>query len=247
LEKETGVRLLEPAGRRVRLTAQADVLVEHAQRLLAEVQRAETALARSLQDTVGTLRVAAFQTAVLTLVPPTMLRLADQHPALRVEVTEAEPEVALQALVSGQFDLVLGEKYPGHPLPRPRESERLDLFPGELRLATPTSWRESSLPALAARPFVVEPDGTTAHEWSLSTCRAAGSSRTSGTYRPTCRSTSRSLRTGSRLRSSLTCPAPRPAPVSRPATCPATRRARSPLPCASAPSVTPRSARSSPR
>lgn len=174
LEKETGVPLLEPAGRRVRLTPQADVLVEHAERLLAEMERAEAALARSLHDTVGTLRVAAFQTAVLTLVPQTLLRLADEHPGLRVEVTEAEPEAALPALLSGQFDLVLGEEYPRRPLPRPRESERHDLFTDELRLATPTAWPERSLAALAARPFVLEPPGTTAHDWSTAACRTAG-------------------------------------------------------------------------
>jgi DNA-binding transcriptional LysR family regulator len=174
LEKETGVRLLERAGRRVRLTAQAELLVEHAERLLAEMERAEAALARSLEDTVGTLRVAAFQTAVLTLMPTTLLRLADEHPGLRVEVTEAEPQAALPALASGQFDLVLGEEYPGHPLPRSRESERQDLFTDELRLVTASSWLESSLAGLAVRPFVFEPAGTTSHEWSAAACRAAG-------------------------------------------------------------------------
>lgn len=174
LEKETGVPLLEPAGRRVRLTAQAEVLVEHAERLLAEMERAEAALARSLQDVVGTLHVAAFQTAVLALLPQTLLRLADEHPGLRVEVTEAEPETALPALRSGQFDLVLAEEYPGRPLPRPRETERHDLFTDKLRLAVPRSWPERSLPALAGRPFVLEPPGTTAHDWATASCRAAG-------------------------------------------------------------------------
>ena len=69
LEKETGVRLLEPAGRRVRLTAQADLLIAHTEVLLEEMERAEAALAQSLNETVGTLRLAAFQTAVLALVP----------------------------------------------------------------------------------------------------------------------------------------------------------------------------------
>lgn len=174
LEKEVGVPLLEPAGRRVRLTAQADVLVEHAERLLAEMERAEAALARSLKDTVGTLRVAAFQTAVLTLVPDALLHLTQEHPQLRVEVTEAEFEGALPALASGQFDLVLGEEYPGHPLPRPRASERHELFTDELRLVAPAVWRKRSLTALAGRPFVVEPPGTAAHQWAMATCRAAG-------------------------------------------------------------------------
>lgn len=174
LERETRVTLLEPAGRRVRLTAQADVLVEHAERLLAEMERAESALARSLHDIVGTLRVAAFQTAVLALVPAVLLRLAAEHPGLRVEVTESEPEEALPALVAGQFDLVLAEEYPGRPLPRPRETERRDLFTDRLRLAVPVSWPERTLEELADRPFVLEPAGTTARAWSTAACRAAG-------------------------------------------------------------------------
>ena len=147
LEKEAGVRLLEPAGRRVRLTAQADLLVTHTEILLEEMERAEAALARSLHETVGT---------------------------LRVEVTELDPELALPALIAGEFDLILGEEYPGFPLSRPRETERLDLLTDELRLITPAGWSERSLPSLASRPFVMEPVGTTAWEWATAACRQAG-------------------------------------------------------------------------
>src|SRR5262252_500322 len=174
LEKEAGVRLLEPAGRRVRLTAQADLLVAHTQVLLEEMERAEAELAQSLNETAGTLRVAAFQTAVLALVPDALSQLERQHPSLRVEVTELDPELALPALVAGEFDLVLGEEYPGFPLPRPRETERHDLLTDELRLITPAGWNERSLPELASRPFVMEPVGTTAREWATAVCRQAG-------------------------------------------------------------------------
>ena len=174
LEKETGVRLLEPAGRRVRLTAQADLLIAHTEVLLEEMERAEAALAQSLNETVGTLRLAAFQTAVLALVPHALTDLEQQHPRLRVEVTELEPEIAMPALVAGEFDIVLGEEYPGHPLPRPRETERHDLLTDELRLITPAGWSGRSLPSLASRPFVMEPVGTPAREWATSVCRQAG-------------------------------------------------------------------------
>src|SRR5215831_8351059 len=174
LEKETGVRLLEPAGRRVRLTAQAGLLVTHTEVLLEDMERAEAALAQSLNETAGTLRVAAFQTAVLALVPDALSQLERQHPSLRVEVTELEPELALPALIAGEFDIVLGEEYPGHPLPRPRETERYDLLTDELRLITPAGWSERSLPGLASRPFVLEPVGTTAREWATAACRQAG-------------------------------------------------------------------------
>jgi DNA-binding transcriptional LysR family regulator len=174
LEKETGVRLLEPAGRRVRLTAQADLLVAHAEVLLEEMERAEAALAASLSRTLGTLRVAAFQTAVLSLLPRALTDLQRDHPRLRVEVTELEPEVALPALVAGEYDVVLGEEYPGHPLPRPRETERRDLLSDELRLVTPAGWPERSVAELAGRPFVMEPVGATAREWTTAVCRQAG-------------------------------------------------------------------------
>src|SRR5215471_2287479 len=174
LEKEAGVRLLEPAGRRVRLTAQAGLLVAHTEVLLEAMEQAEAALAQSLNQIAGTLRVAAFQTAVLTLVPPALTQLEHQHPRLRVEVIALEPEAALPALIAGEFDIVLGEEYPGHPLPRPRETERHDLLTDELRLVTPAGWGERSLPQLASRPFVMEPAGTTAREWATAVCRQAG-------------------------------------------------------------------------
>jgi DNA-binding transcriptional LysR family regulator len=174
LEKETGARLLEPAGRRVRLTAQADLLVAHTEVLLEAMEQAEAALARSLNQTAGTLRVAAFQTAVLTLLPHALTQLEQQHPTLRIEATELEPEAALPALIAGEFDIILGEEYPGHPLPRPRETERRDLLTDELRLVTPAGWSERSLPELASRPFVMEPAGTTARKWATAVCRQAG-------------------------------------------------------------------------
>jgi len=174
LEKEAGVRLLEPTGRRVRLTPQAALLVAHTEVLLEEMERAEAALAGSLQETAGTLRVASFQTAVLALVPHALSQLGRQHPGLRVEVTELEPELALPALVAGEFDVVLGEEYPGHPQPRPRETERRDLLTDELRLIVPVGWEQRSLAHLAARPFVLEPVGAPARDWAVAACRQAG-------------------------------------------------------------------------
>ena len=58
LEKETGVRLLEPAGRRVRLTAQADLLIAHTEVLLEEMESKPTR--QSLKRPHAAL--AAFQT-----------------------------------------------------------------------------------------------------------------------------------------------------------------------------------------
>lgn len=72
--------------------------------------RAQSALARSLHQTTGTLRVAAFQTAVMALVPRALNHLQSRHHDLRVEVTELEPELALPAMVAGDYDLVIAEE-----------------------------------------------------------------------------------------------------------------------------------------
>jgi DNA-binding transcriptional LysR family regulator len=174
LERETGVRLLEPFGRRVRLTPQGELLVTHADVLLSEMERAESALARSLDDTTGTLRVAAFQSAVMALVPAALTHVLADHPRLRVEVTELEPEAALPAMIAGELDLVVAEEYPGQPLPLVPGVERTALLDDELLLVTPQAWRARALSDLAERPFVMEPPGTPARRWAVAACRQAG-------------------------------------------------------------------------
>lgn len=174
LEKEAGAALLEPVGRRVRLTPQAEQLVTHAQTVLTELERAETGLETSRERVTGTVRLAAFQSAVLSLLPAALTELGREHPDLRVEVTELEPESALPALAAGDFDLVLGEEYPHHPRPRLPEVDRVELLTDELRLIVPSEWSHRSLAELAAAPFAMEPEGSTSRQWCVAECRAAG-------------------------------------------------------------------------
>nr|WP_281497327.1 LysR substrate-binding domain-containing protein [Ornithinimicrobium sp. F0845] len=174
LEREAGVALLEPVGRRVRLTAAGELLVGHAVHLLAGVERAEAGLAGLHGEVVGTVRVAAFQSAVLTLLPPALLDLRGQHPELRVEVTELEPEASLPALAGGDFDLVLVEEYPGHPLPRTLGVDRAELLSDGLDLVVPRDWGHLEVGDLADRPMAGQPPGTPAREWAVRVCREAG-------------------------------------------------------------------------
>ncbi|MFF7238811.1 LysR family transcriptional regulator [Streptomyces collinus] len=181
LESEVGVPLLEPVGRRVRLTEQAEILVAHTEAVLERLERAEADIATSLTDLTGTLRVASFQTAALTLVPTALGLLRDLHPHLRVHVTHMEPERALSALQARDFDLVLAEEYPGNLDPRPAELEQEDLLDDPLRLAVPgagagpgTETPMAALRSLADHPWVMEPEGTAARRWAMSLCRSAG-------------------------------------------------------------------------
>src|SRR3954464_11502567 len=76
LERETGVTLLERAGRGVRLTDPALLLGGRAETLLAGVARAEAALAAAGGEFRGRARVASFQSAARRLAIPAMARLA---------------------------------------------------------------------------------------------------------------------------------------------------------------------------
>jgi DNA-binding transcriptional LysR family regulator len=111
LEAETGAPLLERAGRRVRLTDAGRTLARHADRLLAAAEEAEAELAAATGGVRGTVRIGAFQTATLALVPAALTSLAEAHPQLRLEVLEAEPEAALHGLGLGELDLVIADEW----------------------------------------------------------------------------------------------------------------------------------------
>src|SRR3954447_8945564 len=138
LQREAGTTLFEPAGRRVRLTAAAFGLVEHAERLLAAAERAEADLAAAAAGAVaGVVRVGSFQTASLHLLLPAMGALRAGHPGVDVQLVESETEPALEALRSHQLDLVLADEWPGAPRPRLPGLDREDLFSEPVRIALP--------------------------------------------------------------------------------------------------------------
>ncbi|MCD2443664.1 LysR substrate-binding domain-containing protein [Agromyces sp. SYSU K20354] len=137
LEREAGVPLLVQAGRRVQLTPQALVLVEHARAILDRLEEAESDVARSLTAVGGTVRIAVFQSAAHAVVPQALTLLRVEHPGLRVEITEREPELALFDVAARDFDLVVAEQYPGHTRAHRADLDRVPLAADAIRLALP--------------------------------------------------------------------------------------------------------------
>lgn len=188
LEREAGVPLLVQVGRRVQLTPQAGVLVEHARAVLDRLEEAEADVARSLTTVGGTVRIAVFQSAAHAVVPHALTLLAAEHPALRVEVTEREPELALFDVAARDFDLVIAEQYPGHTRAHRDDLDRVHLAADAIRLALPPadSGRVAgagepietpaadALAAASAMPWVLEPEGTASRQWAEQLCREAG-------------------------------------------------------------------------
>jgi DNA-binding transcriptional LysR family regulator len=171
LENEVGAPLLQPHGRRVRLTPQAEILVAHTEAVLRRLDQATADIAASLAEVTGTLRVAGFQTAALALLPRALAWLRETHPGVRVTFTQAEPDTALPALLARDCDLVIDEVFPGRPQVRAAEVEHQPLWRDPMRLATPGP---AALAELAGRPWAMEPVGTPAREWTTAVCREAG-------------------------------------------------------------------------
>jgi DNA-binding transcriptional LysR family regulator len=174
LETEAGVPLLTKSGRRVQLTPQANVLVEHTSALLERMEIMESELTSSLTDVRGTVRLAVFQSAALGIIPQALTMLGREHPALRVEITQREPENALFEVWARDFDLVIAEQYPGHSAPRQPDLDRVDLCADELRLGVPSGRGIRNLSEARVVPWVMEPRGTASRHWAEQVCRTAG-------------------------------------------------------------------------
>lgn len=173
LEREAGVPLLEPDGRRVRLTAEGRVLAAHAARALELDERARGELSQA-RHLPGTVRLAVMPTAAEALVPAALTLLAARMPGLRVEMTEMAPERALFELHARAFDLVVAEQYPGHARAVGEGVERAPLGTDPVRLALPPDDPAGSLSELSDRAWVLEPAGAAVRRWAVQQCRAAG-------------------------------------------------------------------------
>jgi DNA-binding transcriptional LysR family regulator len=110
LAKEAGTPLIEPEGRRVRLTPAGRRLADHAVTVLAALEAARADLDPSAEP-AGVLRVAAFATAVRQVLLPVVRRLAEEHPAVQLRIHEHEPAEALALLATDDVDLALTYDY----------------------------------------------------------------------------------------------------------------------------------------
>jgi DNA-binding transcriptional LysR family regulator len=178
LGRETGVVLLEPDGRRVRLTAAAHVLLEHAEAVFAELQRAESSLAAHRAGERGEVRVAAFSSAISGLVVPAMRRLAATHPDLAVAVRDLPHQEATDALLHGEVDLQIAIVTGGGDLGQDRTTVRAllaDVLDVALPQDSPLAAADAvALTTLADEPFVAGADASACYQITLAACASAG-------------------------------------------------------------------------
>jgi DNA-binding transcriptional LysR family regulator len=180
LEREAGTPLLERIGRNVRLTAAGQVLVRHATTLLDGLEAAEAELATvAAGRAAGVVRIAAFQSAFLSIVAPAVRRLAVSHPGVRVEAAEVELEQAAPALQLQQLDVVIGDEYDGQPRAIHADLHRESLLRERIHVVPPADHPEADVDRvpirrLAGIPWGACHPGTGHREMQVRVCRQLG-------------------------------------------------------------------------
>jgi DNA-binding transcriptional LysR family regulator len=175
LEREAGLPLLERTGRRVRLNAAARALVEHAEAVLGELERAEAMLAAARATLTGSLRVGVFPSARVIL-PDALVRLGREQPGLELTVVDVDPVQATELLRAGDLDAALTHDYDRVPQPQhPALTSRI-VFTEPMYLASPHPPARPDAPvaSFADGPWVMGTDGTLCRLAAERICHAAG-------------------------------------------------------------------------
>lgn len=138
LATEVGTPLLEPVGRRVRLTPAGRRLADHAVTILAAVDAARLDLDPEAEP-AGTVRVGGFGTAMVRSLLPIVRDLAESHPEVRVVLHEYEPREAFDLLGADDLDLALVYDYDLAPLAADRDLETTPLWSAPWGLGVPAA------------------------------------------------------------------------------------------------------------
>ncbi|WP_020667078.1 LysR family transcriptional regulator [Amycolatopsis nigrescens] len=176
LEAEAGVPLVQRAGRGVRLTEAGRLLAERAEEILGHVESVHTELAAHAGLRTGRVRLAAFPSALATLVPAAAAHLAAEHPGIELSLTEAEPPTAMTALRNGEVDVALVFEHRATEPADLRHTTLVPLLEEPLYLVTPADrdWRgpRSKLATYAGERWIA---GCTRCRANLvAACAAAG-------------------------------------------------------------------------
>jgi DNA-binding transcriptional LysR family regulator len=172
LERETGMRLVDRLPGRLRLTDAGRALVEHAETLMAALSAADRSLDALRGAKAGTLRIASFPSAAVSLVAGALRAFRRAHPDVEVSFVDAQSNEALEVVRAGEADVALAFG------PAPADAAGLRLLPllsdrlkAALPLSHPLATRERlRLQELRDEGWIVG----TAATLTIDACRAAG-------------------------------------------------------------------------
>lgn len=128
LEVEIGCRLLDRLGKKVVLTQAGEQLLQHAEKILAEMQTARETLTRLGKWGRGRLRLGASTTACQHLIPPVLREFKESFPDHAISLEPGDTPQLVALLLRQRIDLALTLETEREP-----QLEFHPLFTDELR------------------------------------------------------------------------------------------------------------------
>jgi molybdate transport repressor ModE-like protein len=179
LEREVGQPIVERRGRGLVLTGAAEVLLEHAHALFAQLERAEADVAAHARGELGTVVVGAFPTALRAIAAPAAKALAAEHPRLALELLDVESPHCFAALAEEAIDVAISMESASAPPPGDPRYARRPLLDDPLDAVLPIDHELANgapvaLDTLAGETWVGPSPGTSCHEVTMAGCAAAG-------------------------------------------------------------------------
>ncbi len=107
MEDDLGVELIVRGSKQIKMTAQGEILYEHAKKILSLAQLAEVSIKSIGAQLRGELRIGTLNTIGLHLMSPVVSRLLKFNPDFKIKVEYTKGETLLQAYKNGELDVLV--------------------------------------------------------------------------------------------------------------------------------------------
>lgn len=162
LEHRLGVVLVERMNRRAYPTPAGEELLEHARRVLAEIDEMLEAMRRHREGKLGRVRLGTSEAILTYMLPPLLREIRTQYPNLELVAMPGSTSRVLQRLLANELDIGLVTMPVDEPqieMEFVREDQFYALFPPD-----ETGLPEAMTPrALAQRTFIIDGRPTHSH------------------------------------------------------------------------------------
>ena len=149
LERQLGTRLLVRDARGVTLTPAGEILLRHAETVLAQLRLAEAEVLAATGVERPRLRVGAFPSAAASIMPPALAELRASHPETDVAMRVVEDAEGIDALRRGELDIAMVLDSELMPLELPAGIEAVHVLDNPLLIALPYSHPLAARSAIA--------------------------------------------------------------------------------------------------